>query len=319
MIDKSMTQNNLNQAPNQWIEVSLSVDGEAAEAIAQALQQWCYQGVVIEQEGIPPDKWDEDDVPAPTRVSVRGYFPNDDRAETTKQNINQTLRYMNMMYPMPTPVYSLVNEQDWAEAWKSHYKPVRLGQRILVRPLWIEVQPQPDDIVIALDPGMAFGTGTHPTTQLCLQALEQRVQPALDVLDLGCGSGILAIAAAKLGATNIVAVDIDPIAVKATLENTQQNDVAERITAFQGSLENLITSSRRFDLMIVNILAKVIVAMCDDGLGQLVRPGGRAIFSGIIDTQAEEVEAALRKTGLKPVARQSMGDWLLIEAMRPVE
>ncbi|MEO1646568.1 MAG: 50S ribosomal protein L11 methyltransferase, partial [Chloroflexota bacterium] len=163
----------------------------------------------------------------------------------------------------------------------------------------------------------AFGTGTHPTTQLCLEALERMVAPKLDVLDLGCGSGILSIAAAKLGAGKIVAVDIEEKAIEATNENAEQNGVAEQISAYQGGLETVITSARRFDLVVVNILAKIIMAMTEQNLGDTVRPGGRAIFSGIIDTQIDDVEAALRKTGLEPVARYQQGDWILVEAERP--
>ena len=250
---------------------------------------------------------------------VRGYFPNDAEAEEKRLQIERALGYMNMMLPMPAPQYKIVQDEDWAEAWKKHYKPIRLGKRTLIRPLWIEVEPEPDDIEIALDPGMAFGTGTHPTTQLCLEALERMVTPSLDILDLGCGSGILSIAAAKLGAGNIIAVDIDQLAVDATIENAGQNKVADKIQTYRGSLETVITSARRFDLVVVNILAKIIIEMCDQKLGQTVRPGGRAIFSGIIEDQRTDVEAALRKTGLEPVAHFQQGDWILIEAKRPIE
>ena len=254
-----------------WIEVSLRVtDDEAAEAISQELQRWCHQGVAIEQADFDEDTFDEGEVPPPQMLIVRGYFPDDSESAEKKHGIERSLRYMNMMYPMPEPHYRVVKEDDWATAWKKHYKPVRLGERIVIRPLWFdEVELQPDDIEIALDPGMAFGTGTHATTQLCLRALEDMLTPGLSVLDLGCGSGILSIAAAKLGASKVVAVDTDNIAVQATLENAEQNHVAESIEAFQGSLENLRTSARRFDFVVVNILAKVILTLCETGLGQV--------------------------------------------------
>lgn len=300
-----------------WIEIALNVDGEAAEAVADLLQRYGHQGVSVEQNGIAPDMWDDGDVPPAHSLTVRAYIPDDERAEDAKMRLETALGHMSLMYPMPTPVYTLVNETDWAEAWKAHYHPVRIGQRILIRPLWVEMQPAPDDVVIALDPGMAFGTGTHPTTQLCLEALEDAVKPGLRVMDLGCGSGILAIAAAKLGAAHIVALDNDPVAVNVTLENIAINGVAEKITAQTGSLESVLASARRFDLIVVNILARIIIEMCGQGLGQTVRPGGYAIFSGIIDTQADEVEAALRQTGLRPAARRQQGDWMVIEAVRP--
>ncbi len=300
-----------------WIEIKMSVDGEAAEAVAELLQRYGHQGVSIEQEGIMPDAWDDGEVPPPQRLTVRAYLPDDHRAADARQQLEAALGHMNMMYPMPTPTYTVVKEADWAEAWKAHYHPVRIGRRLLIRPVWIEVTPRPDDVVLALDPGMAFGTGTHPTTQLCLEALEARVEPGISLLDLGCGSGILAIAGVKLGAVHALAVDNDPLAVEATLANAQQNDVADKISVTEGSLETVRGSARRFDMIVVNILARIIIEMCDQGLGQIVRPGGLAIFSGIIAEQAADVEAALRHTGLEPFDRHQQGDWVAIVARRP--
>ena len=295
----------------------LRVDGEAAEATAALLQRYGYQGVAVEHDGIPPDKLDEDQIPPATTLAVKAYLPEDERTEETKLQLETALGYMNMMYPMPTPIYKIVEEADWAEAWKVHYHPVRIGRRLVIRPLWTQVELQPDDVEIALDPGMAFGTGTHPTTQLCLEALEELIVPSANVLDLGCGSGILAIAAAKLGAQHVLALDIDTVAVEAALLNAEQNSAAEKITVQEGSLESLVTSARRFDLIVVNILARIIIEMCSQHLGDVVRPGGLAIFSGIIEEQANDVEAALRTAGLQPYRRRLQGDWVVIEARRP--
>ena len=244
-------------------------------------------------------------------------FPDDDRVEDVKQQLETALGHMRMMYPMADPVYRVVQEDDWAEAWKAHYEPLRVGKRLLIRPLWIDVDLAEDDIEIALDPGMAFGTGTHPTTQLCLEALEDLVQPTQEILDLGCGSGILSIACAKLGAKTVLGLDIDPLAIDATQENAEVNDVADKIVVEQGSLDTVIASGQQFDFVVVNILAKIILKMTENNLGDTVRPGGTAIFSGIIDTQVDEVEYALRKTGLEPNARRQQGDWILVEAKRP--
>ena len=300
-----------------WIEIKLSVDGEAAEAVAELLQRFGHQGVSIEQEGIVPDRWDEDELPPPQQLTMRAYIPDDDRAEAARAELEVALGHMSLMYPMPRPVYTRVAEADWAEAWKAHYHPIRIGRNLVIRPRWVEMDLQPEDIELALDPGMAFGTGTHPTTQTCLIALEERTTPGMRVLDLGCGSGILAIAAAKLGAASVLALDTDPIAVKVTQENIEHNGVSEKVTVQQGSLENLITSPRRFDLIVVNILAKIIIAMYGNGLGQVVRPGGIAILSGIVDTQVAEVESALRETGLTPDNHHQQGDWVTLVARRP--
>lgn len=303
----------------RWLEIALSVDGEAAEAAAELLARYGYQGVSVTHEGIPPDKLDEDQIPPPAYLTVRAYITIDDQIEETKARLEQGLGYLNMMYPMPLPVYTFVDEEDWAEAWKVHYHPVRIGQRLVIRPRWVDRPLQPGEVEIALDPGMAFGTGTHPTTQLCLEAIEDRLLPGARVLDLGTGSGILAIAAARLGASHVLALDNDPVAVESAIDNVAQNGITEGITVQEGSLETVTSSARRFDLIVVNILARIIIAMCEQGLGNVVRPGGRAIFSGIIDTQGDDVEAALRRTGLTPTRRRQQGDWLVIEAERPHE
>ena len=296
----------------------MKVDGESAEAVAEVLQRYGHQGVAVEQDGIAPDIWDEGEVPPPQSLTLRAYLPDDPRLETVKTQLETALGYMNLMRPMPKPQYRRLKESDWEHAWKVHYHPLRVGRRLLIRPLWINVELTADDIEIALDPGMAFGTGAHPTTQLCLEALEDRIQSASDILDLGCGSGILSIAAAKLGARKVLALDTDRIAVEAAKENAAANGVADKIIAEQGSLAAIKTSARRFDLVVVNILARVILKLAENQLGEIVRPGGIAIFSGIIETQVEEVEAALRQTGLQPCARRQKGDWVLIEAQRPI-
>ncbi len=306
-----------------WVEVTVEVDGEAAEAVADVLHRYGYQGVAIEQAGFPIEVW-PDEIPPADRLIVRAYFLDNDEAEANKQKLREALYYMGKLYPMPEPRFSIVRDEDWAEAWKAHYQPVRLGRRIYIRPAWVEptAEQRPDDIVLIMDPGMAFGTGTHPTTQLCLIALEELMsgeRAALEgghVLDLGCGSGILAIAAIKLGAADALGVDIDELAITSTQENAALNGVADRITVQQGSLEVVRPTGRQFDLLLMNILAKAIIGLCDEGLGEVLRPGAPAIFSGIIQDQADDVEAALRRTGLEPVQRRTAGDWVVIEARK---
>ncbi len=299
-----------------WIEASLQTDGEAAEAIADLLQQYGYQGVVIEQVGLGGDAW-EYELPPPEHLIVRAYLPEDDQAAAIQRKLETGLHHLGQIYPVPQqPTYRRVPEEDWAEAWKVHYKPLRIGRHLYIRPAWLEGAPDPADVEVVLDPGVAFGTGTHPSTQLCLIALETLAPPPARVLDLGCGSGILAITAARLGAAHVWALDTDAQAVSATNNNVALNHLTDRITAQQGSLDTLLDSGQQFELALVNILAKVIIPMCKQGLGRIIAPGGVAVFSGLIQEQVEEVEAALRATGLNPYRRRTMGEWVGIEAKR---
>jgi ribosomal protein L11 methyltransferase len=297
----------------KWTEVALRVDGQLTDTIAEIFSEYGYQGVAIERDGIMPDRWDEVTLPQPTQFTVRAYLPENGDLTNVQQQLEDALRG----YSLETPIYRTVSEENWAEAWKQHYHPLRVGQRIVVRPTWEPADLKPDDIEIALDPGMAFGTGTHPTTQLCLEAIEDWMPPGQSVLDLGCGSGILSIAAAKLGASNIFAIDVDPVAVEAARENIADNGVADQVQLATGGLPEVLEVGRQYDFAAVNILARIIIQMCPVGLGQVVRPGGRAIFSGLIESQVDEVEHGLRHTGLVPLRRRQLGDWILIEAEAP--
>jgi ribosomal protein L11 methyltransferase len=191
---------------------------------------------------------------------------------------------------------------------------LRVGQRIVIKPTWREFKAKPSDIVIALDPGMAFGTGLHPTTQMCLQVVEQKIRWGMSVLDLGTGSGILAVAAAKLGAGEVLALDTDPGAVAAAQENVRRNGVARAVTVVQGSLEHATGS---YDLVLVNILAKVIITLADEGLAERVRLGGQWVTAGIIESQVAEVMAALEGTGLQVTDQKSISDWVTLIGGRP--
>jgi len=301
----------------RWIEITLDADGESAEAIADVLQRYGHQGVAIEREGFSIETW-EDEVPAPDRLLVRAYIPEDERAPEAKTQLEEALYQLGRLYPMPQPRYTVIDEQDWAEAWKVHYHPLRVGRHVFIRPLWIETGGEPGDVVIALDPGMAFGTGTHPSTQLVLEAAEDLLEtfPRATVLDLGCGSGILSVAAALLGAARVIACDIDPIAITATRINAEANGVQNQIDLREGSLAELVQSGMQAQIALVNILAKTIIAMCGQGLAQIITPGGIGVFGGIIETQAAEVEAALQTAGLTPYKRRQSADWVVIEARK---
>lgn len=296
----------------QWIEIAVTVKPEQADAVADVLTMFGHEGVSISRDDIQPDHWDEGELPEPESVTVRAYLVADERAEAARAELDLALSVRD--YPPAT--YTVVDDQDWAHAWKAYYHTSRAGNRFVIRPVWEEYDAQPNDVVISLDPGMAFGTGTHATTRLCLMSMEDLLVPGDKVLDLGCGSGILAIGAVKLGAAHVLAVDIDPIAADITRENAEVNGVAEGITAQQGTLETVLHSPRRFDLLLANILARIIIQMCGEGLGDVVRPGGRAIFSGIILEQVEDVKAALTGAGYQVNFVRVEGDWVSIEAVR---
>ncbi|MCA9973857.1 MAG: 50S ribosomal protein L11 methyltransferase [Anaerolineales bacterium] len=292
-----------------WLEISVATDGEAAEAVAEMLRPFAYQdGVVLEQLGDETSA--EPDALLPT-VSVKIYVPGSEDTPALRRRIEENLYHMNRLYPVPAPVFKRLADQDWANAWKAHYHPFRIGKRLWIQPSWRTAEQDaadPDaDIILTLDPGMAFGTGTHPTTQMCLELLEELVQPGVCVLDVGTGSGILAVAAAKLGAETVWGIDTDELAVRAATENAAQNGVT--LTVWRGMLPSV--ERRGWDLVVVNILAPVIVALLrDDGLLRYVAPGGRLILSGIIDTQAEMVETAVHAAGGVVHAKVAIRDWL---------
>jgi len=301
----------------RWIEITLVADGESAEAIVDVLQRYGHQGVAVEQDGFFIETW-EDAVPQPDKLLVRAYLPDDDTAPAAQTQLEEALFQLGRLYPMPKPTYRTIDEEDWAESWKVNYHPLRIGRHILIRPLWIPLEAGPGDVIVSLDPGMAFGTGTHPSTQLVLEAAEDLLGAQLgqSVVDLGCGSGILSIAAVKLGAGRVYASDTDSIAVTATRANAESNDCLDRIDVREGSVPELRQAGIQGQIALVNILAKTIIMLCGDGLADLIVPGGIGVFGGIIETQADEVEAALRQVGLTPYRRRLNTDWVVIEASK---
>lgn len=290
----------------KWLQVSLEVDVEAAEAVAEVLNRFASGGVAIEARG---GRGGTTEVP----VTVKAYLPVGPDTSRVQDQLAQALWHLGQIYPIPAPVFSFITETDWADAWKEHFHPLRVGRHIVIKPTWRECEITPKDILIELDPGMAFGTGLHPTTQMCLMALEEEVQPGMQVLDLGTGSGILALAAAKLGAGAVLALDTDPIAVATAQENIQRNGVDKVVTVAQGSLDR---ATGVYDLVVVNILAKVIVALAREGLAECVRMGGRWVTAGTIESQVTEVVAALEATGLQVTERRQITDWVTLIGRR---
>lgn len=301
-----------------FTEISVVSDGEAAEAIAEVLRPFAYQeGVVLEQLGAADDAHADALDPA---ITVKIYVPQDQDTAELRRRIEEILYHLNRLYPVPPPAYKALAETDWANAWKEHYHPFRIGDRIWIQPSWVDEiepdddpnqSPQPDDITLVLDPGMAFGTGLHPTTQSCLRALEDTVQTGDRVLDVGTGSGILSIAALKMGAAYATAIDTDELAVKTALANAAQNNVSSRIDAWQGELSSVGEFS--WDVVCVNILAPVIIMLLQDaGLMDYVAGSGSLILSGIIDTQSADVEAAVLAAGGVVANKIVVRDWITL-------
>jgi ribosomal protein L11 methyltransferase len=303
-----------------WLEISLTVDGEMAEAVAEVLARFIPNGVAIESTAIYADPEDEGYPVGPLRVC--GYLPVDERLEETRQKVEEALWYLGRISPLPAAQFRTVQEQDWAEAWKQHYHPIAIGQRLIIVPAWME-SPDPARIPIRMDPGMAFGTGTHPTTQLCLELAEtvlagreqgaDSLQPT--VIDVGCGSGILSVAALQLGAFRALGVDIDPRAVEVSLENAALNGVAEGYTAGAGSVDEILRGDFNLQqawLVFANILAPVLIRLFEGGLAELVSPGGSLILSGILAEQQESVLAAVEAHGMKLVIHRQIADWVAL-------
>lgn len=302
-----------------WLEVSLTVNGELAESVADVFARFAPNGVMTEQGVKFLD--DEDEGTATGPITVRAYLEVNEQLEETRQKLEESLFYLGMITPVPTPTYKQIADQNWMEAWKQHYKPILIGQRLLILPAWLE-SPEPERIPIKIDPGMAFGTGTHPTTQLCLELMEvyfdqsKIVNRKADiVIDVGCGSGILSIAALKLGATKVLGVDIDIESVKNSRENADTNGVGAELMLGQGSVTEVLSGSfqiKSAPLVVANILAPIIIRLFDAGLADLVDPTGEIILSGILAHQADHVIEAGQAKGMKKIDQRQIGDWVAL-------
>ncbi len=303
--------------PQTWLEVSLEVDGEMAEAVAEVLARFAPNRVVLESTHIQDQPQGEGVPVGPVRVAA--YLPVDETLEATRGRLEEALWHLHVIRPLPQPTYRRLQEEDWAEAWKHAYRPLAVGERLMIVPAWLD-NPEPQRIPLVLDPGMAFGTGTHPTTQMCLVEVERLVQPGATVLDVGCGSGILSVAALKLGAARALGVDTDPQAVTVALENAARNQVAAGFTAAVGSVEALRRPPLgpvQGELVLANILAPVLVDLLRaHGLADVVAAGGHLVLSGILEDQAPAVSNAARAAGLRLVRQQQRDDWVALTVAR---
>ena len=289
-----------------WLEVSVQVDGEAAEAVSEVFNRYGHGGAVIEEAISGTGE------AVGGTLTVKVYLPFENGQAAGQREIEEALWYLSQLYPIPIPRFHHLSEEDWAHAWRKHYQVLRVGQRIVVKPSWQAYIPQPDDVVIELDPGMAFGTGLHPSTRLCLVALEGHVAPDMKVLDVGTGSGILAITAARLGAGPVLALDIDPIAVKTARANVAANEVEHVVRVELGSWPTLESHDGAFDIVLVNILAETIVELLNEGLVRCLKEAGLIVVSGIIESRQAMVVEALRAQSVDIVERLQEKDWVTL-------
>lgn len=282
-----------------WIEVSVQVDSETTEAVSELINRYVPHGAVIEQDPNIADS-----------LTVKVFLSPD--AHQTRRKIEEGLWHLGQIHPIPEPLFRLLSHQEWAEAWKKHFHVLRIGQGVVIKPSWLTYSPAPGDVVVELDPGMAFGTGLHLSTRLCLQALEGLIGPGMRVLDLGTGSGILAIVAALMGAGQVVALDVDELAVKVATANTATNGVAERVQVELGSIERLPSNAAPFELILVNIEVQVILELVSQGLLLRLASGGWFVGAGILENQADDVLAALAEEGLCDIQVRQERDWVAV-------
>lgn len=295
----------------KWLEISLTVDGELAEAVADILSRYAHDGVALQMQDSGDDV---ETLSASKLVNIFAYLQVDSGINTKRAYIDQGLWHLSQIQPIPAPTYRFIEEEDWIDLWKANYNPIPVGEKLLILPAWYEA-PEGKRRAIVLDPGMAFGTGLHPTTQLCLIAMENYLTPGDSVVDLGCGSGILSIAAILLGAYTVLALDMDPIAVQTAQSNIQRNGMLEKIRVEEGSLAQLLDDviypdSR--DLLLANIYATILDELLDSGLLQAVKPQGTMILSGIMKHQVDEIQVKCIARGASILGSYQDGDWVAL-------
>lgn len=304
----------------KWLEVSVKVNHEAEEVTAEILREaGARNGVAIEdpvlyetlRNSLPFELCD----PLPDNtdfsvVTITAYYPEDTELTERLQKIEAELAAVEKRigkFRFGPALFRHVTEEDWSDEWKQYFHVTRVGKHIVIKPSWEDYAPEPEDVVLELDPGMAFGTGTHPTTVLVLEALEKMIRPDTTVFDVGTGSGILAMTAAKLGAKNIKAVDIDGVAVRTAKENIEKAGMQDRIEVRQGDL--LHGTEGKADVIVANILADIIIMLLPDIPGKL-KEGGLFFASGIIEDYQQDVTEAAEKAGLRVKETTRIKDWV---------
>lgn len=306
----------------KWLEISVPVNRDDQEAVSEVFDGVGTGGVVIEDPALiyhaaaagnsetvalefPADPF--------SPPVVRGYLPVDERLPGKMRQFRRRLGRIGREYPGRVAVKE-IEESSWLDRWREYYRPVRVGRRLLVKPSWEAPEPEEGLLVIEMDPGLAFGCGTHPTTAMCMTLLEEAVGGGETVLDVGTGSGILAVAAARLGAAGVLAVDSDPVAVRVARENVEINGLAGVVEVREGDLLAGVGSPA--DVIVANIVADVIIRLLPAATG-LLKAGGRLIASGVISGRRQEVAGALAAAGLETMKALSEGEWAAFLAVKP--
>jgi len=297
-----------------WIEISCDVPEELSELLSDFLSGLSGNGVCI--ENLKVDAFSPSEIKHAATMSVKAYFDANADIPTLTATINSYLEQLTADHPgvlVPPATVTTVRDEDWSSSWKTHFKPLRVGRRLLIEPTWEQAARHADDLVLRIDPGMAFGTGGHETTRLCLELLERIMDdmPLMmspSVLDLGTGSGILAMAAVKLGAGTVCAVDIDPQAVEVARENLALNDLSDQVECSTAPLESL---AGPYDIILANILAEELVRMAAQLAARLSRDG-RLVLSGILAEKEEFVRNGFAGHGLTYVETTRLGDWVAL-------
>ena len=298
------------QATEEWLELAVECDVEAVEAVSEVFARVGFnEGVAVDQPFTQEADGDKLAVDITRPFTVRTFIAARDLRPEALEEIRQALWFFGRLRQVGELRVTARRETEWADAWKEHYRPQRVGRRVVVRPPWYEYEAAKGDVVVVLDPGMAFGTGLHPSTRLSVLGLEDELRVGMTVLDVGSGSGILAIAAALLGAGPVTAVDVEPVAVRATGENAARNRVADRIAVAEGSVGPDGPVRETYDLVLANIIARVLIEL-STGLAAATKPGGTLVLAGIIEGREVEVRAAFDGLGLDLVRRAQEEDWV---------
>lgn len=300
------------QEEARWLEVSVEANAESVEAVSEIMARYGYnEGVVIEEPYRQDEDGDNLDIDPTRPVVVRTYLPVDATTEERRSALEQGLWHLSRIGGVGAPIFGERAEEDWANAWKDHFPILRIGQHYVVRPSWREYDPEPDDRVIHLDPGMAFGTGLHPSTEMCMLFMEEVDLAGKPVLDVGAGSGILSVAAIRSGATHAVAVEIDPVAARSLASNVELNDLSDRIEVVTGDIKEVLDTSRTFPVVLANIIARILADNAE-AIARHVAPGGLVIASGIIEERETLVTDAFGALGFTVVGRRQARDWVAL-------